>query len=173
MWCLLCKTLWCSARYVSIIPCIFVFQIQILKEFYIISIKLPLNMHIFVLCFWLHKNVNNRVCVCVYVYLVFPILWGPNVPTSIVIPVHFDLLGTFSFSSQLGNKLLNHIEWKCYKIKYFLSKIAESFVWGVGLGVKGIENTVWRKPIMSMECPHKCRLKAGIHYTTFKIWTDF
>ncbi len=34
-----------------------------------------------------------HVCVCVV--LVFPTLWGPNVPTRIVIPVHFELLGTF------------------------------------------------------------------------------
>lgn len=33
--------------------------------------------------------------VFLYVYLVFPMLWGPNVPTSRVIPVIFDLVGTF------------------------------------------------------------------------------
>ncbi len=35
------------------------------------------------------------LCVCVCVVLVFPTLWGSNVPTSIVIPVNVDLVMTF------------------------------------------------------------------------------
>ncbi len=35
------------------------------------------------------------VCVCACVCTVFPALWGPNVPTGIVITVNFDLVGTF------------------------------------------------------------------------------
>lgn len=39
------------------------------------------------------------VCVCAYMFvrvvLVNPSLWGPNVPTKIVVPVIFDLVRTF------------------------------------------------------------------------------
>ncbi len=38
------------------------------------------------------RGLLHRRCVCVY--LAFPMLWGPNVPTRIVMPVHFDLMGT-------------------------------------------------------------------------------
>ncbi len=41
-------------------------------------------------------SVSVSVCVSVSlcVYLVFIILWGPNVPTRIVISVNVDLVGT-------------------------------------------------------------------------------
>jgi len=35
------------------------------------------------------------VCVCVCVVLVKSMLWGPKVPTKIVIPIIFDHVGTF------------------------------------------------------------------------------
>ncbi len=57
------------------------------------------------------------VCVCVCVVPVLPMLWEPNkhIPTSIVIPVNFDLVGTFLWSP-LGNKLINHTELSFLKI---------------------------------------------------------
>lgn len=53
---------------------------------------------------------QRRLCVClclcvfVCVYLVFTMLWGPNVPTRIIIPVNSDIVETF-FRSPWGNKL--------------------------------------------------------------------
>ncbi len=55
------------------------------------------------------------MCVCVFVYLVFSTLLGTNVPTRIVIPVHFDLAGTFFMSSR-GNNYRNHTELSFLKI---------------------------------------------------------
>ncbi len=64
------------------------------------------------------------------VYLVFIMLWGPMAPTKIVIPVHFELVGTFVGPHEETSLYItqNEVYWK--------SEIAESFLWGVGLGLK-------------------------------------
>lgn len=59
-----------------------------------------------------HRAINlTEEAICVCVVLGFPTLWGPNVSTSIVIPVNFDPVGTF-----FGPQLINHIEWSFLKI---------------------------------------------------------
>ncbi len=77
-------------------------------------------------------------------YTWYPLHYGDQMLTRILIPVVFDLVGTLFWSSW-GNKL---------KSQNYLFFSAESVVWRVGLANR-YYSLYSIKTIRSMECPHK------------------